>query len=124
MKVKMTNSQAVQLMAGLQELQKLNNPVPAVVGYRIVQNIHALATALAPYNEVRERAIQKYAPDGRTIRRDTNPEAFNACEKELHEIDKLEISVDVNTFPLSMIAESKFPISVIFALDFMIDNGS
>lgn len=124
MKMTMTNMEAIQRLNGLRELERLNNPVPAVAGYRIVQNIHALTTALAPYNEVRERTIKKYAKDGQTVSRDTDPEAFSACTKELHEIEQLTISVEVNTVPLNMFAEGKFPISAIFALSFMVGEST
>ena len=124
MKVKMTNAEAVQRLNVLHDLEKLSNPVPAVVGYRIVQNIHALADALTPYNEIRDKIIKKYAKDGKSISRDSDPEAFTACTIELAEIERLTIDVDVNTFPLSAIAEGKFPLNVFFILDFMIEKNA
>lgn len=124
MKMTMTNAEAIQHLNGLRELERLNNPVPAVAGYRIVQNIHALIAALAPYNEVREKTVRKYAKDGKSVNRDTDPEAFSACTKELHEIEQLTISVEVNTVPLNMFAEGKFPISAIFALSFMVGEST
>lgn len=122
MKITMTNAEAIQSLNGLRELERLNNPVPAVVGYRIIQNIHALASALMPYDEAREKIIKKHAKDGKTIHRDTEPEAFAACTDELTAIEQLTISVEVNTFPLKMLGESKFPISAFFVLDFMIEK--
>lgn len=125
MKVTMTNAEAVQKLNSLRELEKLNNPVPALAGYRIVQNIHALADALAPYTETRDKIIKKYAKAGQTvISRDTDPETFDACAKEIATIDRLTIDVEVNTFPLSAIAEGKFPLNVFFILDFMIQKTS
>lgn len=122
MRVTMTNAEAVHRLNNLCELEHLNNLVPAIVSYRIVQNIRALEAALAPCEEVRERTIRKYANGGTVINRDTDPEAFAACSRELSEIEQLTISVDVNTFPIDLIAEGRFPISAIFALDFMIEN--
>lgn len=124
MKMTMTNAEAIQKLNGLRELEKLSNPVPALAGYRIVQNIHALANALAPYTEVRDKTIKKYAKDGKSISRDTDPEAFAACTEELAALDRLTIDVEVNTFPLSAIAEGKFPLNVFFILDFMIQKTS
>ena len=124
MNVNMTNAEAVQRLNYLRELKTLNNLVSAAVGYRIVQNIHTLTTALTPYYEVRDKTIKKYAKDGVSVDRKTDPEAFDNCTKELAEIDHLTINVEVATFPLSMIAECKFPLSAFFALDFMIEKGN
>lgn len=123
MKVSMTNAEAIQRLNDLRELRTLNNPVSAVAGYRIVQNIQALAAALTPYYEVRDETIKKYAKDGVSVDRKTDPEAFEACTKELDEIDRLTVDVEISTFPFSMIAEGKFPISTFFALNFMIEKG-
>lgn len=124
MKMKMSNAEAVQRLNGLRELEKLSNPVPTVVGYRIVQNIHALSAALAPYYEVRDKTIKEYAKDGKSISRDTEPEAFAACTAQLAEVERLEVDVEINTFPLSAIAEGKFPLNAFFVLDFMIQKNA
>ncbi len=125
MKITLTNLEAVHRLGGLKELEKLSNPVPAAVGYRIVQNIHALSEALKPYQEIRDKTIRKYAPAGKTvINRDADPEAFAACTAELAQIDRLTIDVEIGTFPLDAIAEGRFPLNVFFTLDFMIDKNS
>lgn len=125
MKITMTNLEAVRRLSGLKELETLSNPVPAAVGYRIVQNIHALSDALKPYQEIRDKTIRKYAKVGKTvINRDTDPEAFDACTAELAQIDHLTIDVEVGTFPLDAIAEGRFPLNIFFMLDFMIEKAS
>lgn len=122
MKITMTNAEAIQHLSGLRGLESLNNPVPAPAGYRIIQNIHALEGALAPYIEVRDKTIKKYANGGQVINRETDPEAFSACTEELAQIDRLNIDVEINTIPLSAISEGKFPLNVFFILDFMIQK--
>lgn len=124
MKVSMTNAEALRCLNSLRELESLNNPVSAVAGYRIVQNIHALINALAPYQEIRDKTIKKHAKNGVSVDRKTDPEAFDACTRDLAEVERLTIDVEVKTFPIDMIADCKLPIHVLFALNFMLEKDA
>lgn len=118
----MKNAEAVARLNVLRDLEKLNISLPTVVGYRIVQNLRALQDVLVAYNDMRNKIIQKYAKDGKTIRKDEDPAAYEACEAEIEELNQLDVSVDVQTFPFSSIADKELPLNTMFALEFMIDK--
>lgn len=117
------NIEAANRLTSLRELERLSNTVPAVVGYRILQNIHALEEALAPYNRMRDNIIKKYSKNGKTISREDDPAAFDVCTQEIAEIAQIEVEVAVQTFPFKLIENREFPLKTLFALDFMIEKS-
>lgn len=121
--VTMKNAEAIARLTILRELEKLNITLPTIAGYRIVQNIHALVDALVPYNTVRDTIIKSHAKDGKTVVRENDPAAFEACMTEIAELDQLDITLEVQTFPFSCISDKELPLNVMFALDFMIDKS-
>ena len=123
MKLTMSNIEAVNRLTALMELEKLSNTVPAVVGYRILQNIHALDAALAPYNRMRDNIIKKYSKDGNTVSRESDPAAYKVCIQEIAEIAQIEVEVPVQTFPFKLIENREFPLKTLFTLDFMIEKS-
>lgn len=123
MTLTMSNIEAVNRLNSLHELERLSNTVPAVVGYRILQNIHALEAAVAPYNRMRDNIIKKYAKDGKTVSREADPAAFEVCMQEIAEIAQIEVEVDVQTFPFKLIENREFPMKALFTLDFMIEKS-
>lgn len=122
MTLTMSNIEAVNRLASLRELERLSNTVPAVVGYRILQNIHALEETLAPYNRMRDNIIKKYSKDGKTVSRESDPAVFEVCTQEIAEIAQIEVEVAVQTFPFKLIENREFPLNVLFTLDFMIEK--
>ena len=123
MTLTMSNIEAANRLTSLKELERLSNTVPAVVGYRILQNIHALETALAPYQRMRDNIIKKYSKDGTSVSRDTDPAAFEVCTQEIAEVAHIEVEVPVQTFPFKLIENREFPLNTLFALDFMIEKS-
>ncbi|MBR4310828.1 MAG: hypothetical protein IKT79_07345 [Akkermansia sp.] len=119
----MSNIEAVSRLNSLRELERLSNTVPAVVGYRILQNIHALEETLAPYNRMRDNIIKKYSKDGKSVSRESDPAAFEVCTQEIEEVAQIEVEVEVQTFPFKLIENREFPLKTLFALDFMIEKS-
>ena len=117
----MSNIEAANRLTSLRELERLTNTVPAVVGYRILQNIHALESALAPYERMRDNIIKKYSKDGKTILREKDPAAFEVCTQEIAEIAKIEVEVNVQTFAFKLIEGRDFPLNALFAMGFMFE---
>ena len=122
MKVKMTNLACAQKLDALRELKKMDLSLPTVVGYRIVQNTHALTAALAAYYEMRDEIIKKHSSNGKSINRDTDPESFDACVAELEKIDQIEVEADISQFSLSLLKDRNLPLHTMFTLDFMIQK--
>lgn len=123
MTLTMSNIEAANRLSSLMDLERLSNTVPAVVGYRILQNIHALEAALAPYNRMRDNIIKKYSKDGKSVSRETDPAAFEVCTQEIAEISQIEVEVPVQTFPFKLIENREFTMKTLFALDFMIEKS-
>lgn len=123
MTLTMSNIEAVSRLNSLRELERLSNTVPAVVGYRILQNIHALEETLAPYNRMRDNIIKKYSKDGKSVSRESDPAAFEVCTQEIEEVAQIEVEVEVQTFPFKLIENREFPLKTLFALDFMIEKS-
>ena len=121
MEMKMTNAKAVEQLRRLKELEQLDLALPAVVSYRVVQAVRGLADALAPYVEMREKIVKKYAKSGNVVSREEDPTAFDACSAELEELDRLEIYVEIHKFPFSLIDGRDLPIKAMFALNFMLE---
>lgn len=122
MTITMSNIEAVNRLNSLRELERLSNTVPAVVGYRILQNIHALEAAVAPYDRMRDNIIKKYSKDGKSVSRENDPAVFEVCMQEISEIAQIEVEVDVQTFPFKLIENRDFPLKALFSLDFMIEK--
>ena len=123
MTLTMSNIESANRLISLRELERLTNTVPAVVGYRILQNIHALEAVLAPYDRMRDNIIKKYSKDGKTVLRENDPAAFELCSQEIAEIAKIEVEVEVQTFAFKLIENRDFPLNALFALDFMIEKS-
>lgn len=122
-KSSMTNAEIYQRVTGLQKLRELNNAVPAIVGYRIAQNLHALETALVPYNETRDQIIIKHSKDGKSVDGESDREAFLACTKDLSELEQISVDVEIWKIPFSSLDGREFPVGVILALDFMLEDS-
>lgn len=119
--ITMTNIEVAQRLAAIKEQAGLETALPAVVGYTIVRNVRSLTAALAPYEEMRDKIIRKYAKTGNVVSRDEDPDAYAACCAELEPLDALEVSVDILTFPISLIEKRDLPLKTLFALDFMLE---
>lgn len=123
MKIKMTNAEAAQRLKSLRELESLETGLPVVAGYRIAQTVHSLTAAIAPCEDMQGKIFKKYAEDGKSLTREDNPTAFDACVAELKELDELEVSIDIQQIPLSMIESLNLPMKAMFALDFVLNGG-
>ncbi len=119
--MKMKNAEAMKHLQDLKNLEGLETALPAVVGYRIIQNVRSFTNALAAYEEMRDRTIRKYAKDGKTVKQEEDPEAFDACVAELETLDALEVEVEIEKIPISMMKDRDVPLKTIFALDFMLE---
>ncbi len=120
--MKMTNAEAIQKRNSLKELEASNIVIPAIIGFKILQNIHALHDALEPYNQMRDKIIRKHAKGGNEINREKDPVTYSACIREIAEIEQLMIDVDVKKFDAKMLSNMNFPAKLFFTLDFMVEK--
>lgn len=123
-KTTMTNAEAVRRVKGLRALNDIQTPLPAVVTYRILQNVHALEDALKPMADAEETILGRYSGGRKefVIDREKDPDAFEACSKELLKLQEITIDVEVEKIQLKQIENSELPVSAVFALDFMIER--
>lgn len=121
MEIKMTNAKAAQQLRSLRELESLETVLPAVAGFRVLQAVRGLSTALAPYEEMISKLAGKYSKDGKTVRQEDDPAAYEACVAELKELERVEICVNIEKIPFSMIEDRDLPIKAMFALNFMLE---
>lgn len=119
--ITMTNAEAARHLASIKAQAGLETVLPAVVGYKIVRNMRSLASALAPYEEMRDKIIRKYAKTGNIIRREEDPDSYTACCAELEPLDALEVHVDIMKFSFSLIESRDLPLKTLFALEFMLE---
>lgn len=122
MKIRMTNIEGFQKLEALEKLKKTDTALPVVAGYRIVQNVQALSVALAAYHETRDTIIKKYSKNGVSVSKDTDPEGFEKCIAELEKIDQIEIEVEVEKIPVSLLENKSLPLAAVFMLDFMLEQ--
>lgn len=118
-KMVLKNCEAHAHFTRLAELEKDTTPFPAIAGYRIAQNVAVLRAALKPYQTTIDQIFKKYANGKTTIERSTDPESYAAATKEIHDLDNLEIEIEIYKFPFNLVAQMNFPLSVFSALEFM-----
>lgn len=118
--MKMTNYEADQHVGELSSLKELRVSLPALVGYRILQNLHALKNGLQPYYDAVDDAVRKYSGGKERINESDDPDAYAACVGEIAELRQAEIDVDVQTIEFEAMRGVDLPLSALFALDFML----
>lgn len=123
MKIKMTNIEGFRKLEELEKLRRLDVTLPVVAGYRIVQNTQAFSRALAPYQEMRDAIIKRYAKDGTSISKDEDPEGFERCIAELEKIDQIEIEVEIERIPVSILENKSLPLETVFMMDIMLEKS-
>lgn len=123
-KLTVTNAEAVKYMKGLRALNELHTSLPVLIGYRVLQNIHALDAALLPMAEAEKTIFSRYS-NGKpnyVLKKETDPDAFEKCMAELSELDEIQIEVDIVKISIDQIKNCELPLSAIFALDFMLEG--
>lgn len=121
--MKMTNGEAAFRLNALKQMENMDMAIPVAAGYRIMQNLKSLSTALEPYQTMRDAIIRKYSNGKLTIKKEDDPEAFQFCVKELEELDALELDVDIQKMPVSLIGKKELPFRILYAMEFMIEGG-
>ena len=121
--MKMTNIEAENRLKKLQELVNNKNELPAVVGFKIYQNIQALQNAVHPYLQARDDVVMKYAKDGKTSISETDdPETFRRCVIDIAALENEIIDVDIKTFKFNLIEKFSFPLDFFVTIGFMLEG--
>lgn len=121
--MKMTNYAAEQHLMQMTDLRNETGNLPVMAGYRILQNIHSLETALKPYIDMRDETVRKHSGGKEELRSEEDPEAFRAAMAEIDSIGNLEVDVEINPLSIDLIRDRELPMKVLFALDFMLKEG-
>ena len=120
MTMTMTNYEAEQHLKDLLAFGKRDIPVSTVTGFRILQNVHALDDALKPFRETSDKVIRKHAHGGDMISKEEQPDEFAACDKELGELYKIPIEVEIQTISSKELGDCQIPLNTLFSIDFML----
>lgn len=118
--MKMTNYEADQHLRDLTGLKSLSVSISAVVGYRIMQNIHAIQDALRPYQDAVDDAVRRHSGGQERIDERDDPSAYAQCVEEIAALRQIEVDIPVQTIEIEALGEGNLPLSALFALDFML----
>lgn len=116
----MTNYEADQHVQELNDLRTLQIPVPTLVGYRILQNLHNLKSVLQPYYDAVDDAVRRHSGGRERIDKEDDPEAYAECVQAIAALRQVEIDVDIYSIKIEALGTGELPISALFALDFML----
>ena len=122
MNIDMSNYEMERRFKRLSALVQSDKALPATAAYGIVRALNTMQDALSPFVMVRDQLIRRYSSGGTTLNREDNPEAFDACIKELDEIGNKHIQVEVPNIKLDDLRDAKFTISEMEALSLLISQ--
>ncbi len=114
-----TNAEADEVLSTLLELLETQKEFPVEVGFKIAQNIKSLEDVVGVYRTEAERIIKNYSKDGKTVKKEEDPEKFEECRDKLERLGKIKISVQINEISMDDLKGMKLSIKQIFALAFI-----
>ena len=120
MNIDMSNYEMESRFKRLSALVQSDKPLPAAAAYGIVRALNTMQDALSPFSMVRDQLIRRYSGGGTALNRDENPEAFDACIKELDEIGNKHIQIEVPQIALADLRDAKFTLAEMDALQLLI----
>lgn len=124
MQVTMKNSEINEALNRIAEVTEINPFFPVAVSYCIARNERALRAARGPYDDTVKKIFAKYAHGADVIDRKSDPDAYEHARAEIAELDSIETTVDIQTFPLDRLKDrDDIPFKVLRALEFMISDG-
>ena len=122
MNIDMSNYEMEHHFKKLSALVQSDKALPAVAAYGIVRALNTMQDALSPFVMVRDQLIQRYSGGGTALNREDDPDAFDACIKELDEIGNKHVQVEVPNIKLDDLRDAKFTISEMEALSLLISQ--
>ncbi len=120
MKIDVSNYEMERHFKKLNAMIQSDKPLPAAAAYGIVRALNTMQDALSPFSMVRDQLIRRYSGGGTALNRDENPEAFDACIKELDEIGNKHIQIEVPQIVLADLRDAKFTLAEMDALQLLI----
>lgn len=120
MHISLTNYEMERRFKKLRELYQSDKPMPATVAYSIVRALNAMQEALSPFGIVRDQLIKRYSNGGTALNREENPDAFDACIKELDEIGSKRVEIEVPEIKLADLHDVNFTLAEMDALNLLI----
>lgn len=119
MKRKMLNIEAKTLFDQFGDISQLEIEVPVKVGFRILQNVQNLNTALMPYAKELDRIIGLYSKDGVSVNEDDDPVIYKKAMGLVNELNAIEIEVEIEEIDISDLKFFKVPMKDMAALKFI-----
>ena len=120
MNIDMSNYEMEHHFKKLSALVQSDKALPAVAAYGIVRALNTMQDALSPFVMVRDQLVRRYSGGGTALNREDDPDAFDACIKELDEIGNKHVQVEVPNIKLDDLRDAKFTISEMEALSLLI----
>ena len=122
MNIDMSNYEMERHFKRLNALVQSDKALPAAAAYGIVRALNTMQDALSPFVMVRDQLIRRYSGGGTALNREDDPEAFDACIKELDEIGNKHVQVEVPNIKLDDLRDAKFTIAEMEALSLLISQ--
>lgn len=107
-------------LSDVESVLKSDIEFPISASLAIIRNRKNLQDAMAPYNELHDSIVRKYA-NGRD-RLSQGDENYDKCVKEMTELDLQECDVRLSKFSESVIKDLKVPINILSKIAFMIEE--
>lgn len=125
--IKLTNKEILDRVPTLQELS--GRKLPIRVSYAIAKNMTKIERELKHYNKERQKLIDEYClkeEDGtlKIINGSYNidPKRKEKFNKEINELQEIEIEIDVHKFNISLLEGEEMTPSELMNIDFMIEE--
>ena len=122
MNIDMSNYEMEHHFKKLSELVQSDKALPASAAYGIVRALNTMQDALSPFVMVRDQLVRRYSGGGTALNREDDPDAFDACIKELDEIGNKHVQVEVPNIKLDDLRDAKFTIAEMEALSLLISQ--
>ena len=122
MNIDMSNYEMEHHFKKLSALVQSDKALPATAAYGIARALNTMQDALSPFVMVRDQLVRRYSGGGTALNREDDPDAFDACIKELDEIGNKHVQVEVPNIKLDDLRDAKFTISEMEALSLLISQ--
>lgn len=115
------NGTLVGWLDKLNALSKQDVNVPVKIAYAITKNRQNIETALKPYDEMRQKIVDKYSGGTGVIDAKSDPQKFKSATADLNALLNEDTSINIRKVKIEDFYDIEFPIKAMFSIDFMLE---